>query len=127
MNPVPPQPATPSAEEIPLHKRADELAESLTAAYGRLLVSQSKIIAARQRADEVQRAHIEEAREILSRDSQRNGRKEFLLFLAGAMFGTFAQGFIEALADGKKVRIAVYVVVGLIGYTLFFLSLQRRR
>lgn len=118
------QPRT--VEEIQLHPQAEALAKEFTTGYGVLLIKQGQLLAARQRADEVQRFHIEEARNVLRNSDQRGWSRELFLILGGALFGAFIQGFIESLADHKTPLIVIYVIAGFIGMAMVFWALKQR-
>lgn len=120
------QPSFSPKEEIALNSQADELARQLTAEYGISLVKLGKVLAARQRVDQVQRVHIEQARNALSQPEQNNWVREFLMVVGGALLGAFIQGFIEAVANHKTPLIVTYVVAGFVGMGMVFRALRQR-
>lgn len=121
-----PQLASVSSEDITFSPQAVQLVAKLKDNYETRLLSQAKIFAAQQRADQVQQVHVEQARDILSRRGDKNWSQELLLAIGGALLGAFVQGFIEAVNDNQKTLIVVYVAAGFIGMGLIVWALRQR-
>lgn len=122
----PSQPSSLPAGEITLNSQAKELSRKLTADYGTSLVNLAKILATQQRVDQVQRVHIEQASDVLKKMYQKDRVRDLLLTVGGALLGAFLQGFIEALAENKRLLIVVYVITGFLGMGLVFWALRQR-
>jgi F0F1-type ATP synthase assembly protein I len=122
----PSQPSSSPGGEITLNSQAKELSRKLTADYGTSLVNLAKILAAQQRVDQVQRVYIEQASDVLKKTYQKDRARDLLLTVGGALLGAFLQGFIDALAENKKLLIVVYVIAGFLGMGLVFWALRQR-
>jgi F0F1-type ATP synthase delta subunit len=122
----PSQPSSLPVGEITLNSQAKELSRKLTADYGTSLVNLAKILATQQRVDQVQRVYIEQASDVLKKTYQKDRARDLLLTVGGALLGAFLQGFIEALAENKRLLIVVYVIAGFLGMGLVFWALRQR-
>lgn len=112
-------------EHYSLHPEAAESARELATNYAAALVLQGKLLAAQQRANQVQSIHIEQARDLIAEGQRRGWRREILLVMGSALVGAFFQGFITELSAGHKTLVAVYVALGFIGMALVFIGLRR--
>lgn len=104
---------------------AEELARDYIAKFAASLITQGKLTAYHQGADEVINLHIEEARDIIIREQKRGWSREILLVMGSALVGAFIQGFITELSAGHKFTTAIYTVMGFIGMLMVFWALRR--
>lgn len=121
-----PLPALPDVNQIQLHPAAENLVQAHSESYRAQLVRLAKILAVQDRANEVQSGHIEAAYLSLRREPPRTYAQETVLIVGGALFGAFVQGFIESVAEGKTLRIVIYVLMGLLGMGLVSWALRRK-
>ncbi len=112
--------------EITLNAHAETLASTLATDYENSLIELAKMLATRQRADQVQRVHVEQAHTTLAQIHYTSWSREFLLIVGGAFFGASIQGFIEALADNKKPLVITFVILGFLGMVMVFQALRQR-
>lgn len=81
--------ASPEVPNKELHARAEELAKQYVDEFAATLLLQAKVLAAQ---DEIVLAkHVEEAREIISRERTRSWHRELLMVLGSALVGSFIQ------------------------------------
>lgn len=107
------------------HARAEQLAKEYVDEFAASLLLQSKMLASQERAEMVLSNHVEEAREVLSRERERRWYRELLIVFGSALFGAFIPGFITELSTGHQLLTVVYTAMGFFGMLLLFLGLRR--
>lgn len=117
--------SSPDALNKEFHPRAEQLAEEYVDDFAASLLLQAKILAPQERADVVLGSHVEEAREVLSRERRARWYRELLIVFGSALFGAFVPGFITELSNGHQLLTVVYTAMGFLGMLLLFLGLRR--
>jgi hypothetical protein len=112
-----------STIEIPLHVNAQARIERFVDDFSTSLVLQSKLLAFRERADEVFSRHVEEALDIVKYKGKGLSR-DLSTIVGGALFGAFIPGFIDALPKHDTRATVIYTALGFIGMLLVFLGIR---
>jgi hypothetical protein len=108
-----------------LHPHAEEVARKYVDEFAASLLLQAKMLAFQEKADLVLSNHIDEAREVISRERKKRWSKDLLIVVGSALFGAFIPGFITELSAGHQLLIVVYTIMGFLGMLLVFLGLRR--
>ena len=117
--------SSPDALNKEFHARAQQLAKEYVDEFAASLLLQAKMLASQERAEMVLSNHVEEAREVLSRERRRRWYREPLIVFGSALFGAFIPGFITELSTGHQLLTVVYTGMGFFGLLLLFLGLSR--
>lgn len=110
---------------LPLSGPADDLAAGYTDDYARDLILVAKERAYKDGATAVETPHIFYANEVINRRRRQSTWAELGLLMGGALVGAGVQGGITESAAGRQLMGTVYVVVGLLGLILFFITIKR--
>jgi lysozyme family protein len=110
--------------KYPIHDRAQEQLRKITREiYDSIIIIASEL-AKRDKADEIQTTHIEEARHLLSPKQGQSRIREISKILGSALIGAFFPGFVTSLpTDGTPANTAgliVYTAFGMVGLLLTF-------
>jgi hypothetical protein len=108
-----------------LHPHAEQLAREYVDEFAASLLLQAKILAFQENADLVLSNHVDEARQVISRERKKRWVRELLIVVGSALFGAFIPGFITELSAGHPFLIAVYTIMGFLGMLLVFIGLRR--
>ncbi|SRR6266550_4205505 len=92
--------SSPDALNKEFHARAEQLAQDYVDEFAASLLLPAKMLASQERAEMVLSNHVEEAREVLSRERKRRWYRELLIVFGSALFGAFIPGFITELPPG---------------------------
>jgi hypothetical protein len=116
-------PDAPSRIEIPLHVNAQARIQRFVDDFATSLVLQAKLLAFRERADEVLSPHVEEALDIVKYKG-RGWWRDLITIVGGALFGAFIPGFFDALPKHDTRATVIYTAMGFIGMLLVFLGIR---
>jgi hypothetical protein len=109
-----------------VHPQAQKLIEQLTLDFGTAILLQAKTLAHRRNDDVVLRTHVDEALDIIQQERRQRRWKDWAVAIGGALFGTFAQGFITELSAGRNpIFLGIYVLLGFVGLLLMFAGFQK--
>ncbi len=113
-----------SSAEKPLHPNAAAKIRAFVDEFATSLVLQSKLLAFRDRADEVLGTHVEQALEIVKYKEHKGWVKELCTVVGAAFFGAFVPGFIDALPRHDSRALVIYTALGIVGMFLVFLGIK---
>jgi len=117
--------SSPDAPNKEFHARAEQLAKQYVDEFAASLLLQANMLASQERAEMVLSSHVEEARDLLSRERKGRWYREPLVVFGSALFGAFIPGFITELSTGHQLLTVVYTAMGFSGMLLLFLGLRR--
>jgi hypothetical protein len=114
----------PSAAQIPLSPQAEAAIKDETLRYGESLLLHAKLVAARQKSDEVQTKDVEKAIERQDNAPSRSRWRDLALTGGGALLGAALSGFTSAYnaTPVQKAQMAVFAVMGWVGLILMFIG-----
>jgi acetyltransferase-like isoleucine patch superfamily enzyme len=111
--------------DIPFLPNARDLAKEYARDFFNLLVSQSKLIAHKERVDVVSEVHIDKARQFIEEKRLRSKVwQEFAKILGGACLGRFAWVASEAVFNSGNITVGT-AIVGMAGLLLVLLGLRQ--
>ena len=118
----------PTVDSIALRAEADQFIQEASDNYATLLDRQARILAVKDRMDEMQTIHAERAEQMLGTSDSKTIRRELLILIGGALFGTFLQGFTDAVTEPQVsgLKVAIYTFFGLAGAVLALWGLLKR-
>lgn len=111
---------------IPLHLSAEETIRQEANSFASTLLLQAKLLAYQQGHEIVLQKHVEDARQMITREQQQTWTRALAIAIGGALFGAFAAGFPTELSTAARpIWLAVYVIIGFIGVSCIFWGLRR--
>ncbi len=114
------------ASEKVLHPHAQIAVENYIADFADTLVTQSKILATLNEADEVQSNHVNAARDVVLTGIHRTKRSsEAFIMIGSVLLGAFLQGFFTEYSHNRPGWMVIYVIVGLIGTVCTWLGFRK--
>jgi hypothetical protein len=109
-----------------LHENATSFALELQEEFTDALLYQSQLIAVFENADEVQKIHVERAKEIILRPPPVASKgREILALISSVLLGAFLQGFITEYSNNRPQYMLVYAVAGFIGLVVVFFAYKK--
>ena len=98
---------------LPLHQSAVDRAIRYIDEFEGALIVQSKLEAYRQRHPEVVGRHVEQAYEIIRRDTRRSAFRDGLISIGGAIFGAGVSALVAVTTVENVSALLVWISVGL--------------
>ena len=93
--------------------------------FGAALIYESKLVAFREQANEVQTPHVDSALDTLNRAKSGGWKQNFLTLMGGTLLGTSLDGLIAQYSANNAGLLLTYSIIGFGALILVFLGLRK--